>query len=230
MGKLTEPKLGKGRVPENFFKSRGKTSVAIKAGNILSNNNQFLLLKTNLNCLLEGFIRSLVSDNNFQKFHFWNRGEIMHTNNIFWSGMGFSDFTDEETGSIGGENGVWLGNSFNFFDNLNFRVGVGSFLGRGQGHFGVLGTYAVFQVKNFWNSFDNDIRIGDFRIVKGWGKSLSDDVSIPLGKFSSLYTFGQGCLNTLGTIVQPWEGCILQNNLFSSLLERTIKSDGKCNI
>ena len=51
----------------------------------------------------------------------------MHTNNIFWSGMGFSDFTDKETGSIGGENGVGFGNSFNFFDNLKNRVGVGSF-------------------------------------------------------------------------------------------------------
>lgn len=148
----------------------------------------------------------------------------MHTNNIFWSGMGFSDFTDKETGSIGGENGVWLGNSFNFFDNLKIRVEAGSFLGvRAR----IFGTYAMFQVKNFWNSFNNDIRIGDFGIVEGWGKSFSNYVSIPLGKFSSLYTFGQGCLNTLGTIVQPWKGSIFQNNLFLSLLERTIKSDGK---
>ena len=56
----------------------------------------------------------------------------MHTNNIFGTGMGFSDFTDKETGSIGGENGIRFGNSFNFFDNLKIRVGLGSFLGQGQ--------------------------------------------------------------------------------------------------
>ena len=55
----------------------------------------------------------------------------MHTNNIFGSGMGFSDFTDKETGSIGGENGIRFGNSFNFFDDLKIRVGLGSFLGQG---------------------------------------------------------------------------------------------------
>ena len=81
--------------------------------------------------------------------------------------MGFSDFTDKETGSIGGENGVWLGNSFNFFDDLKIRVGFGSFLGQGLELGGTgtgtrIGTYAMFQIKNFWNSFNNDIRIGDF--------------------------------------------------------------------
>ena len=89
----------------------------------------------------------------------------MHTNNIFWSGMGFSDFTDKETGSIGGENGVGFGNSFNFFDNLKIRVGFGPFLGQGLELGGTgtsIRTYAMFQIKNFWNGFNNDIRIGDF--------------------------------------------------------------------
>ena len=55
----------------------------------------------------------------------------MHTNNIFGTGMSFSDFTDKETGSIGGENGIRFGNSFNFFDDLKIRVGFGPFLGQG---------------------------------------------------------------------------------------------------
>ena len=55
-----------------FLQCRCQTAVTVETGNILGDNDQFLLFQTDGNSSLQCLVRGLISDDNLEQLHLWH--------------------------------------------------------------------------------------------------------------------------------------------------------------